>query len=102
MKAIDGATYRDGFKIVGSERIEALGARSFPSSNGYTSYTTTAWADETFSCTCSGWCILKKNKRTGLYKPRSCWHVKEIALPGGFVNMVEAEEKGLRRINLNA
>jgi hypothetical protein len=35
-------------------------------------------SDGTFGCTCPGWIIQKRDKITGLLKPRDCKHLRAI------------------------
>lgn len=51
----NNVSFRDGYKFVGGARVAPMGRRTFTSSDGYTQYTATFWADQTTSCNCPGW-----------------------------------------------
>lgn len=57
-----------GFK---SSRAPLLGGVIFD-------YATRLNQDGTLSCTCQGWCIAKKDKKTGLARPRRCKHTDSV------------------------
>jgi hypothetical protein len=56
-----------------------ISAWSNKSSSGNTTYETQLHEDGLLTCDCPGWCIQKKDKRTGLPKPRSCKHTVPLA-----------------------
>ena len=64
-------SYRDGAKFIDGRRISASDRRVFTSSNGFTKYTATRWADGTASCDCPGW--VNHHGKGG-----TCWHCHEL------------------------
>lgn len=58
--------------------------REFVSSNGYTRYWVSRWADGIFTCNCPGWAFKRDNDRT-------CKHCK-VAARDGVAHMVAVED----------
>lgn len=51
-----GWTFRNGIKLnTRGREVEIRAQYTYLSSNGYTTYKLTWWADDTFSCNCPGW-----------------------------------------------
>jgi len=69
-------TFKNGVKH-GSDGSTAYPSKckESTSSNGLTKYLTILWTDDTLSCDCRGWAILKKDS-AGNPKPRTCKHCK--------------------------
>ena len=72
-------TFREGKKYDRQGNIATpVSVMETTSSNGMTKYLAILWSDDTLTCNCPGWTILKK-RADGAWKPRTCKHCKEAA-----------------------